>query len=171
MPHARVCVYGVSVAVGSLLLAAVLFLTAGAAQAAPPSDPGHGQGQGQSRAIEHGQGKQGPGGGPAVVWATHQITTTLAPGASLDQTATFTVTRALSNVRVGVVPGHNAAITVTPASFASLVPGQTYTVRIHLAVPAGARRGAYTGHLQMRTGHRVLSRPLGIHIRVPRAQP
>jgi uncharacterized membrane protein len=96
------------------------------------------------------------------------VTATLAPGTSRDVTATFTVTRALSNVRVRLVPPHGTAVTVTPSTFASLQPGQTYTVHLHLQVPVGAHRGAYNTVLQLRAGQRMVAAPIAVRIRVAR---
>ena len=101
-------------------------------------------------------------------WTPRVVTATLAPGASQDVTATFTVRRALTNVRVRLVPPHGTAVMVTPSTFASLQPGQTYTVRLHLQVPAGAHRGAYNTVLQLRTGQRAVPTPLSVHLRVAR---
>ena len=134
----------------------------------PPGQAnGHGNGQGNGQA---GRDNDAPGAstGTRVVWAPRVVTATLAPGTSRDVTATFTVTRALSNVRVRLVPPHGTAVTVTPSTFASLQPGQTYTVHLHLQVPAGAHRGAYNTVLQLRAGQRMVPAPLAVRIRVAR---
>src|SRR5690349_8769253 len=129
MQAARLRILGLLAVVGALGLTLAFFLTAGAAQAAPPAVPGNGNGNGNghgnSQAAGQGQGQGQQGGGPAVVWATGQVSTTLATGASLDTTATFTVTRALSNLRVRLTGNVRGVVTVTPSTFAQVVPGQT----------------------------------------------
>jgi len=176
-------VYQFLAVLGVLLLAGIV-LGAGPAAAKPghgnghPGGPppgqanGHGNGHGNSNGNSNGNGQTGAqpaaATGAPVVWAPRVVTATLAPGASQDVTATFTVTRALTNVRVRLVPPHGTAVTVTPGTFASLQPGQTYTVHLHLQVPAGAHRGAYNTVLQLRTGQRTVPAPLSVHIRVAR---
>jgi hypothetical protein len=174
---------------GVLLLAGIV-LGAGPAAAKPgnhgnghPGGPppgqanGHGNGHGNGNGNGNGQAKHdgdqdanapGTQSGAPVVWTPRVVTATLAPGASQDVTATFTVTRALTNVRVRLVPPRGTAVTVTPSTFASLQPGQTYTVHLHLQVPAGAHRGAYNTVLQLRAGQRTVPAPLSVHIRVAR---
>jgi hypothetical protein len=177
-------VYQFLAVLGVLLLAGIV-LGAGPAAAKPghgngnghPGGPppgqanghgnGHGNGQGNGQAG-HDNDAPGTSTGAPVVWAPRVVTATLAPGASQDVTATFTVTRALTNVRVRLVPPHGTAVTVTPSTFASLQPGQTYTVHLHLQVPAGAHRGAYNTVLQLRAGQRTVPAPLSVRIRVAR---
>jgi hypothetical protein len=160
--------YGLLAGAGALFLALAFFLTAGAAQAAPAAVPGNGNGNGHGNSNSQGQNQQGGGGGQGVVWVTKQISTTVAPGASMDATATFTVTRALTNVRVRMTGNSGGAVTVTPTTFACLVPGETYTVQVHLAAPAAGHRGSYNTSLQLRQGNRNLGKPLKVHVRVPR---
>lgn len=198
MTQTRLRRAGRAAGLGGLLFAALLFGAAGAAQAAPQAVPGHGNGQGQAQgpAASHGNGQgQGPGtshgngaaasaaahaqdhaqnaneralNGAAVVWTTRPLTATLAAGASLDTTATFTVTRAVTDVRVSLLPNGAGALTVTPNHFATLTPGQTYTVRLHLQVPQVARRGAYQAQVRLLAGRHPLGPPLAVHIKVQR---
>src|SRR5690349_14341268 len=116
MNNTAIRIYGLLAGVGTLLLALAFLLTTSAAQAAPSAVPGNGNGNGNghgnSQAGSQGQG-QAQQGGQAVVWATRQISNTLAPGGSVDVTATFTVSRALNNVTVRLTGNTRGAVTVT----------------------------------------------------------
>ncbi len=103
---------------------------------------------------------------PSVAWAPPSISLVVGAGQSTAVEATFIPSENASDVTVGVVPELATYVSVSPASFASVVKGVAYPVTVTASASSTAPLGLHEGTLHLKQGKKTLAKPLPIGVEV-----
>ncbi|MDT8067958.1 MAG: S8 family serine peptidase [Terriglobia bacterium] len=104
----------------------------------------------------------------AATWSPSQISATVPSGTVQVTEATLSVSSAVTNVHISVVPELAPFVTVSPSSFSGIGAGESRTIAVFIAIPKVTKANPKgTIHLSARdrTG-RTFGRPLPVSIRV-----
>jgi len=105
---------------------------------------------------------------PTVQWTPSSLYASLAAGESTTTIASFVPTANATNVSVGVLPELAPYVSVSPASFPSLMQGASYTVTVTVSAPAdiGMQVGMLDGTIYLKQGQKTLATQLVVELRL-----
>lgn len=123
-------------------------------------------GGGERATAEHAQTLEhkGLGGGSAMTWSPSPLAFSINPGAKQEVPVSFTSSVSISNVSVTVVPELRRMVSVTPASFASIGPGQQVTVIVKVSPGASESPQLRNGTIRLVAGKSTIATPLPVLI-------
>lgn len=103
---------------------------------------------------------------PVATWSSPSVEQTLRVGELALATTTFTVSKDMQDVTAWVTPALAPYVTVWPASFASLVKGQTYELNVAFRIPDEAPIDTFDGTVQLRQGTTTVAKPLPVSLEI-----
>lgn len=111
-------------------------------------------------------GPRPPHPGKPAAWTPFRITQTVAAGQTVQMTASFVSSIELHDVRLVIPGGLGRFVTANPTQFATVAANTPTTVTFTIVMPV---QGAHNqgGVVHLRSGQRLISRPLHVWVGVP----
>jgi hypothetical protein len=87
---------------------------------------------------------------PTVTWSVPELAATLFPGTSSTTTVSFRTNQNLGSVVIWTTPSLDGVVSISPASFPSIVANKDYQLTLTLTAPRAFQKRSFGGTIHIR---------------------